>query len=343
MPVRVSAGALSHDRRAKPRGKTPVEIPLKGRRRVRIGLVNNMPESAFKATERQFATLLDAASDGIAVEMCLYSLPGVPRAAGAGPHPGYASVETLWKTRLDGLIVTGTEPVSVSLREEPYWAGFGRLVDWARENTYAAAWSCLAAHAAVLHLDDIGRRKSEEKHFGLFSCTNVGGHAMTAGAPKRFKVPHSRWNGLSAKELEASGYTVLTRCAGAQVDTFVKEDKSLFVFFQGHPEYESDTLLREYRRDALRYLRDEAKKYPRVPRGYFDAKTEAALERLRKKAVASRSKDLGTKVTAALKDLHLKNTWRGNAALMYRNWLEYICEQKEGEPRGGARVRAKAV
>jgi homoserine O-succinyltransferase len=237
-------------------------------------------------------------------------------------------VDSLWGTRLDGLIVTGTEPISVSLRDEPYWEGFGRLVEWARENTYSAAWSCLAAHAAVLHMDDIGRRKSDDKHCGIFESVPVAEHPLIAGTPMRFKVPHSRWNGLRLEELAARGYRVLTRFAETEVDLFVKEDDSLFVFFQGHPEYESDTLLREYRRDARRYLRHETSKYPSIPHGYFDAKTEAALTALREKAMSSKNKDALASVTATLKEVEIENTWHQNAALIYRNWLEYICERK---------------
>jgi homoserine O-succinyltransferase/O-acetyltransferase len=36
---------------------------------------------------------------------------------------------------------------------------------------------------------------------------------------------------------------------------FVKYNRSLFVLLQGHPEYDSATLLREYRRDVGRFLR----------------------------------------------------------------------------------------
>ena len=79
---------------------------------------------------------------------------------------------------------------------------------------------------------------------------------------------------------------VLARTADAGVDTFVKEGKSLFVFFQGHPEYDADTLLREYRRDVERYLRHETSVHPSIPRGYFDHTTERALAALREKAMS---------------------------------------------------------
>jgi len=54
---------------------------------------------------------------------------------------------------------------------------------------------------------------------------------------------------------------------------FVKERKSLFLFFQGHPEYDADSLPREYRRDVGRFLRSERESYPGMPKGYFDEAT----------------------------------------------------------------------
>ena len=51
---------------------------------------------------------------------------------------------------------------------------------------------------------------------------------------------------------------------------------SLFLFLQGHPEYEAGTLLREYRRDIARFLRGEREHYPAVPQGYFDARANTA-------------------------------------------------------------------
>ena len=44
-----------------------------------IGLVNNMPDAALQATERQFVALLGAAADGLTVRLARYALPGIPR------------------------------------------------------------------------------------------------------------------------------------------------------------------------------------------------------------------------------------------------------------------------
>ena len=301
---------------------------------VSVGLVNNMPAAAFAATERQFLALLNSASGDIPVRLSLYTLPG-KRLSELEANQGdscYASVETLWKTTgappLDGLIVTGTEPIMPDLRDEPYWTSFTELLEWARVNTYSAVWSCLAAHAAVLHMDGIGRRKREAKRSGIYGNARVSEHWLTSGASPAFHVPHSRWNGLAASELVDRGYDLLTCSDDGEVDTFVKGEQSLFVFFQGHPEYESDTLLREYRRDVGRYLRSEIDTYPTLPRDYFDAATEQSLHALREQALSCRSRDLLGHVAAVLQKTRIENTWHASAAQVYRNWLQYLCERK---------------
>src|SRR5436309_11342994 len=83
-----------------------------------IGLVNNMPDPALQATERQFVALLGTAADGIAVRLIPYALPDVPRTDWGRDYVSrfYAGIDELWNSRLDGLIVTGTEPRSPNLR-----------------------------------------------------------------------------------------------------------------------------------------------------------------------------------------------------------------------------------
>ena len=342
MPVRVVT-SRSHDdhERGIPRVlQLPrCELPEPPGGSIRIGLINNMPDAAFKATERQFVSLLDAASESIEVRLSLFMVPSIPR-----PEPSvrraashYSSVEALWNSGLDALIVTGKDPVSADLRDEPCWQTMTQVIEWARENTHSTVWSCLAAHAAVLHMDGIQRRRNGDKHFGVFECARVSEHALLDGAAPRFNVPHSRWNGLDAEDLEACGYRVLARTADAGadagVDTFVKNGRSLFVFFQGHPEYESDTLLREYRRDVERYLRHEASAYPSIPRGYFDPATERALAALREKAMSDPGDELRADLATILKTSAIENTWHRTATRIYRNWLEQIRARKNASQR----------
>jgi homoserine O-succinyltransferase len=295
-----------------------------------IGLVNNMPDAALDATERQFRALLDAAADGSAVRLTLYTLPEVPRTDfGRRQVSRYSDFDDLWDRRHDGLIVTGTEPLAADLKDEPFWGSLTRVLEWAERHTHSTVLSCLAAHAGILHIDGIVRRPLGDKRFGVFECVRVSDHPLTAAAPNRLRMPHSRWNEIPEEALLACGYRVLTRSEDAGVDAFVKQRQSLFVFFQGHPEYEAVTLLLEYRRDIGRFLRGERDTYPPMPHGYFDQETVDALIALKARALVDRREELLAEFPIATAAGKVTNTWRSTAESLYRNWLQYIRAQKE--------------
>jgi homoserine O-succinyltransferase len=296
-----------------------------------IGLVNNMADAAMCATEHQFLTLLEAAAGDMPVHFTLYALPEVERGSfGQGRVDRfYFGIEQLWEQPPeqcpDGLIVTGREPLTSDLRDEAYWPSLKRVLAWTQEHARSAVWSCLAAHAAVLALDGIERVRSQHKHFGIFTCEQTAPHALLSGSPASLRLPHSRWNGVSAGQLDAKGYQVLTRTSDGGVDTFVKQDAGLLVFFQGHPEYASETLMGEYRRDVARYLNGERQTYPLLPLDYFDQETERSLREIEAKAWASRQQKLLGEVSAVLNSVRIRNSWRSTGVLIYRNWLDYIC------------------
>ncbi len=318
-------------------GKSPVEFQESAANCLDIGLLNNMPDAALQSTERQFLTLIHSAAGGIVVRLSLYALPDIPRTESGRRHVSsfYSGIENLWDSHLDGLIVTGAEPCAPNLMDEPYWGSLTRVLEWAEHSAHSTILSCLAAHAALLHFDGIGRRRLSDKRFGLFECTRVSHHQLTAGTPSRFPMPQSRWNEIPENELTACGYAILTRAEEAGVDMFVKRRKGLFVFFQGHPEYETNTLLLEYRRDIGRYLRQERDTYPPMPQGYFDANTANALTALRERALCDGRKELLADFPVAGVERRLANTWRAAAACTYRNWLVYLCAQKERRLRRG--------
>src|SRR5438105_15413697 len=85
-----------------------------------IGLINNMPDAALESTERQFLDLLAAAAGDVSVHLRLLALPQVPRSEQAQQYlrARYTDVGEIHGRRLDGLIVTGTEPLAASLRDE---------------------------------------------------------------------------------------------------------------------------------------------------------------------------------------------------------------------------------
>jgi homoserine O-succinyltransferase len=115
-----------------------------------IALINNMPDAALEDTELQFFDLLDDASGDLPIYLKLYSLTGIPRTDRGQRHLNnfYYSLDELWQNRIDGVIITGTEPRQPNLKDEPYWQVLADVFDWAERNTflpYSRAWRRMPA------------------------------------------------------------------------------------------------------------------------------------------------------------------------------------------------------
>ncbi len=302
----------------------------RGEECIRLALINNMPDPALEDTELQFFDLLDIASGDAFVMLKLYSLSGIPRTDRGQRHLNsfYFGLEDLWNSPVDGIIVTGTEPKQPSLKDEPYWASLTKVFDWAEQNTISTVLSCLAAHASVLHGDGVNRHRLPDKQFGVFDSSRLCDHPLTTRIAGQIRFPHSRWNEVRANELTSCGYSVLTQSAEAGVDLFVKKKKkSLFVHFQGHPEYGATTLLKEYRRDIKRFLGGERETYPTMPVGYFDSAATQLLDDFRSTALSNRREETVALFPEAATN-GLQNGWRASATSVYRNWLKYIESRK---------------
>lgn len=289
-----------------------------------IGLINNMPDAALKATERQFMRLLRQAAGDVRIDFHCFSLASVSRSQSAkGRIDGqYTDIAELDRLPIDGLIITGAEPHTANLNDEAYWRDLTDIIDWAKENTHSTIWSCLAAHAAVLHLDGIERKPLETKCSGVYDCARVSPHWLTEGLPSPFKVAHSRLNELRADELTANGYQLLSQLPRGGVDSFAKDFGSQFIFFQGHPEYEALSLEREYLRDIARFLAGERDRYPGIPVGYFDSGTELRLTAFALRAQNERRPAL----IAELPERTLREDVAMGAAatVMFRNWIGFL-------------------
>lgn len=307
-----------------------------------VGLVNNMPDAALCSTERQFRELLAAAAGDRRVELRVFSFPGLSRSDKGRQYvqENHQDIAALWRSDIDGLVVTGTEPRARDLASEPYWPALSRLVDWAAAHTRSTIWSCLAAHAAVYCLDGIERRPFADKLSGVFECAKADEDRLLDGVPARWCTPHSRWNELPEEALQAKGYRILARGPASGADMFVKQQGSLFVFLQGHPEYDPGALLREYRRDVGRYLAAEREGYPALPSGYFDAPAVAVLCEFRERAMRRRDPALLAEFPITAAQQGLTGPWRPMAMRLYANWLSSLADARAVADGRAATLRA---
>lgn len=289
-------------------------------RNTRFAIVNNMPDGALVATERQFSSLVESAA-GRDVSIDLYYLPGLARGveARAVLEARYRPISDLYHNGTDALIVTGNEPRAARLDDEPYWPEMAQLIDWARDNTASTLWSCLAAHAAILRLDHIERRRLPGKRSGVYAC-NV---ARSAGEtlPPSLTICHSRLNEAPRQALQDKGYEILSESAGGHVDAFAKTWTSRFLFLQGHPEYETDSLAREHRRDVGRFLNGQRAEYPSVPENYFDGPSLRRLAAFQEQAMAKPSPDLMATYPAIALRHGLAERLAQSASAVFAMWL----------------------
>jgi homoserine O-succinyltransferase len=299
-----------------------------------IGLVNIMPLSALRTTEALFRRRLNSVASLHNIHLRLFAPPhiaGTIEVAGAGKI--YESLDDLWSPvgdgpAVDALIVTGTEPEARLLEDEPVWPYLTKLCDWAAEHTISTIWSCFSAHAAVLHIDGIRRRRLEEKRSGIFQYQKATEHFLVEDLPAQFPMPHSRYHDLVGSELRARHYQILSHSPHAGVDGFTKQHgKSQFLFLQGHPEYSPHILLGEYCRDVKRFLSGERTDCPRPPENYLDPATIAAFP-----ALGNGDKPLphGQWLQEFTKSAigKLGHSWNEPAQLLYAAWLGDIAGQK---------------
>ncbi len=279
---------------------------------LRIGFVTNMTDAALAATERQFLRLLRAAAGNRPLHIQRLTLQPFGDSDPISDRR-YVPVAALADSTLDAVIITGTEPRAPDLRDEPYWPALAGVFDWAAANAVSTIASCLAAHAAVLHFDGLARERLGRKCAGVFAHDLVAPDPLTAGVAAPLYVPHSRWNTVSEDTLRDRGFSILTRSPEAGVDLFVRRRGNLLVCFQGHLEYETDTLWKEYRRDAARFATGEQEVDPDPPEGYDVLKPPSA---------------------------GVEPSWHSPAATIYRNWLGLVAAEKARRAEaGGAPLR----
>jgi homoserine O-succinyltransferase len=297
-------------------------------RELHIGFLNMMPDSALQATERQFIRLVGGCNRIAQFFVYPFSLPGLPR----GPETldyidrYYSKFEDLKEQGLYSLIITGANVVNPSLEQEPFWDPLIDVVNWAQDNVASVLCSCLATHALLKHFHGIERWPLPEKRWGVYSHrVSQPGHPLLREINTRFDVPHSRYNEISAAQLEDAGLTVLAESADGGVHMAVSADQFRFIYFQGHPEYDINSLLKEFKREVLRFLAGELHETPPFPAHYFSNDAARAAQLFVEHAIQASSS--GRPVPDFLeKEVgpELDNTWGDTAKAIINNWLGLV-------------------
>lgn len=297
-------------------------------REMHIGLLNMMPDAALEATERQFFRLVGAANPIVQFHMHPFTIEGLPRSPEAQGHIDryYESFDKIRREGLDGLIISGANVTHPHLQQEPFWQPLTEVFDWARTHVTSTLCSCLATHALIQYGYGIERTHLGFKRWGVYSHRVVEPlHPLVATINTRFDVPHSRFNEIFREDMERVGLRVLVESGEAGVHLAVSEDLMRVVFFQGHPEYDTISLLKEYKREVARYFTGDRDDYPPLPEHYFNLELADRLNEYGQQVREARR--VGLPLPAFIEPEvvpHLDNTWRDTAKAVFNNWLGLI-------------------
>ncbi len=294
-------------------------------RELHIGLLNMMPDAALEATERQFFRLIGESNQIAQFYLHPFTLKELPRNAEGRAHVEkyYESFEAIKQQGLDALIITGAPPIHPDLSKELYWKPLIKVIDWAYDNVTSTLCSCLATHAILQFRYEQKRRPLGFKRWGVYSHRVIDrDHPLVVGVNTRFDVPHSRFNQIAREQFEAARLHVLVESEQAGVHLAVSEDLFRIIFFQGHPEYDIISLLKEYKREVNLFIDNKRPDYPPFPENYFSQQAEAVLDEFKDHLIAA--KQQGKQLPEFPDDLvsaRLDNTWHDSAEAVINNWI----------------------
>ncbi len=330
MPL-VAHNDLPTFRRLKEEGQTilaPERAAHQYIRELHIGLLNMMPDAALEATERQFYRLVGESNPIAQFFMHPFTLDKLERGPAAREHVDqyYDSFERLREDGLDALIITGANVTHPDLSQEPFWEPLIEVIDWASQHVTSILCSCLATHAVMEFHHGRKRRPLGFKRWGVFSHRVVDrSHPLVNDVNTLFDVPHSRFNDISREQFESAGLRVLVESDVAGVHLAVSEDLFRVVYFQGHPEYDTISLLKEYKREVTRFFHGQRESYPPFPDNHFRLQVRALLDEYRGRLLQAREAGAPMpELPEWLVTPQLDNTWHDTAEAIVGNWIGMV-------------------
>ena len=207
----------------------------------------------------------------------------------------YTTFEQIRDNKYDGMIITGAPVENMEFEEVDYWPELCAIMEWSKTHVHSTFHVCWGAQAALYYHYGIPKHSREKKLFGVFPHRALKPNSpLFRGFDDVFYVPHSRHTENCAEDILAiPALELLAVSEEAGVFAVKSRDNRQF-FITGHPEYDPDTLAREYHRDIDKGLAID------VPKNYFpgdDPTKEPVVQ------------------------------WRSAAQLLYTNWLNYYVYQ----------------
>lgn len=207
----------------------------------------------------------------------------------------YTTFDQIKDKKYDGMIITGAPVENMEFDQVDYWAELCEIMEWTKTHVHSTLHICWGAQAALYHHYGIPKRSLPQKLFGVYEHRVLKPNSpWFRGFDDIFYAPNSRYTEVWESDIRAVPDLEMMAVGDESGVFAVKSTDSRRFFILGHPEYDPDTLAREYFRDVDKGL-DIA-----VPANYFpdDDPKNAPIVR-----------------------------WRSAGQLLYTNWLNYYVYQ----------------
>ena len=262
-------------------------------RPLRILILNLMPTKIV--TETQIARLLGNGPLQVQLTLLKTRTHDATHVSETHMTEFYRTFDEIRDERFDGMIITGAPIETIDFEEVDYWDELCEIMKWTKSHVYSTLHVCWGAQAALYYHYGIRKRMLDSKMFGVYEHkVRRVKNPLLRGFDEVFYAPHSRHTEIIQEDVnnckalrvladsKEAGYFLLGTDSGRQI------------FVMGHPEYDRDTLDKEYRRDVAKGL-DIA-----IPVNYYEDDDPDKEPIFR---------------------------WRAHAHLLYHNWMNYYVYQ----------------
>ena len=207
----------------------------------------------------------------------------------------YTTFDQVKDRTFDGMIITGAPVENMEFDQVDYWPELCRIMEWTRTHVHSTLHICWGAQAGLYYHHGIQKRSLPKKLFGVYEHRVLKPSSpLFRGFDDVFFAPNSRYTEVWAEDILQRPELELIADSDAAGVFAVKTQDSRRFYIMGHPEYDPDTLAREYWRDVDKGLSID------VPANYFPQDDPTCPPIV---------------------------CWRSAGQLLYTNWLNYYVYQ----------------
>ena len=207
----------------------------------------------------------------------------------------YTVFDEIKDRKFDGMIITGAPLDYTAFEDVSYWDEICKIMEWSKTHVHCTLHMCWGVYAGLHYHYGINKIDLPEKRSGIYKHYVLKKNSpLFRGFDDVFMAPQSRAMTVAREDIEKIPELELLAYSDEAGVTMLKTRDSRQFFMTCHPEYDSDTLAKEYYRDLDKGMN------PKIPVNYFPDDDPD------KKPVVN---------------------WRSTGQLFFSNWLNYYVYQ----------------